>query len=158
MEDLRRESAVLPMPLVIGTSARQTEEDVAGSESRRLVMSEQEPQTPLSTEDRAANLHAVARALRETPHLGREARQALADFLDALDDPETTAAASPADMNRLTSRAAKLLTALHHQHDGGVLAAARDGLEEAIIRVEAEAPVTAGAFRRLLDALANIGL
>ena len=41
---------------------------------------------------------------------------------------------------------------------GGVLAAARDGLEEAIIRVESEAPVTAGAFRRLLDALANIGL
>jgi len=121
-------------------------------------MSEQESQIPLSAEGRAANLHAVARALRETPHLGREARQALADFLDALDDPETTAAASPADMNRLTSQAAKLLTALHHQHDVGVLTAARDGLEEAIIRVEAEAPVTAGAFRRLLDALANIGL
>ena len=35
-------------------------------------MSEQEPQTPQSSEDRAANLHAVALALRETPHLGRE--------------------------------------------------------------------------------------
>jgi hypothetical protein len=121
-------------------------------------MPEQEPQIPPSSEDRAANLHAVARALRETPHLGREARQALADFLDALDDPETTAAASPADMNRLTNRATKLLNALRHQHDVGVLTAARDGLEEAIIRVESEAPVTAGAFRRLLDALANIGL
>ncbi len=121
-------------------------------------MSEQEPQIPPSSENRAANLHAVARALRETPHLGREARQALADFLDALDDPETTAAASPANMNQLTHRAAQLLTALHHPHHAGVLTAARDGLEEAVLRIEAEAPVTAGAFRRLLDALANIGL
>ena len=121
-------------------------------------MSEQESQNPPSTEDRAANLHAVARALRETPHLGRKAQQALADFLDALDDPETTAAASPAEMNQLTSRATQLLNALRHQHDVGVLTAARDGLEEAVLRAEAEVPVTAGAFRRLLDALANIGL
>ena len=121
-------------------------------------MTEQDPQSPPFAEDRAANLHAVARALRETPHLGREARQALADFLDALDDPETTAAASPADMNHLASRATQLLAALRHQHDAGVLSAARDGLEEAVVRVEAEAPMTAGVFRRLLDALANIGI
>jgi hypothetical protein len=145
------------MALVIGTSAWQTEEDVAALQRRSFAMPEQEPQVP-SSEDRAASLHAVARALRETPHLGREARQALADFLDALNDPETTAAASPADMNHLTSRAAQLLTALRHRHDAGVLRAARDGLEEAVVRVESEAPVTAGAFRRLLDALANIGL
>src|ERR1700676_2746498 len=98
--------------------------------------------------DGAPSLHAVARALRQTPRLGREARQALADFLDALDDPETTAAASPADVNRLTTRAAHLLEALHHQHDAGVLAAARDRLEEAVLRVESQAPVTAGVFRR----------
>jgi hypothetical protein len=146
------------MALVIGTPARQTKEDVAASKRRSLAMPEQEPQAAPSPEDRAASLHAVARALRETPHLGREARQALADFLDALDDPETTAAASPADMNHLTSRATQLLNALHHQRDAGVLASARDGLEEAVVRVESEAPVTAGAFRRLLDALANIGL
>jgi hypothetical protein len=146
------------MALVIRTSAWQTEEDVAVFPRRSLAMSEPEPQIPSSSEDRAASLHAVARALRETPHLGRQARQALADFLDALDDPETTAAASPADMNHLTSRAAQLLIALRHQHDIGMLTAARDGLEEAVLRVESEAPVTAGAFRRLLDALANIGL
>jgi hypothetical protein len=146
------------MALVIGTSAWQTEEDVAAFQRRSLAMPEQEPQIPPSSEDRAASLHAVARALRETPHLGRQARQALADFLDALDDPETTAAASPADMNHLTSRATQLLTALRHQQDAGVLTAARNGLEEAVLRVESEAPVTAGAFRRLLDALANIGL
>ena len=121
-------------------------------------MPEPEHQAAPSPEERAANLHAVARALRATPHLGREAKQALADFLDALDDPETTAAASPADVNRLTDRATKLLNALRHQHDSGVLAAARDRLEEAVLRVESAAPVTAGAFRRLLDALANIGL
>jgi hypothetical protein len=120
-------------------------------------MSEQDPRTPPSPEDRAASLHAVARALRGAHHLGPEARQALADFLDALNDPETTAAASPADMHRLTDRATHLLQALQHQHDPGVLAAARDGLEEAVLRVESQAPVV-GAFHRLLDALANIGL
>jgi hypothetical protein len=103
-------------------------------------------------------LHTVARALREAPHLGREAKQALAEFLDALDDPQTTVGAAPEDVNRLTDRATKLLYALRHQHDAGVFAEARDRLEEAVLRVEAAAPVTAGAFRRLLDALGNSGL
>ena len=121
-------------------------------------MPEQEPQPASSSEERAASLHAVAVALRETPHLGREARQALAEFMDALENPETTSAAAPADVKRLTERAAHLLHALHHQHDAGVLATARDRLEEAVVRAEAAAPVTAGVFRRLLDALANIGV
>ncbi len=121
-------------------------------------MSEPDNQPAASSEQRAATLHAVARALRDAPHLGREAKQALADFLDALDDPRTTAGASAEDVNRLTDRAAKLLHALRHPHDAGVFAAARDRLEEALLRVESQAPVTAGAFRRLLDALANSGL
>ncbi len=121
-------------------------------------MSEPDKKSAPSPEQRAATLHAVALALRDTPHLGREAKQALADFLDALDDPQTTAGAPPEDVNRLTDRATKLLHALRHQHDAGVLAEARDRLEEAVLRVESAAPVTAGAFRRLLDALANIGL
>jgi hypothetical protein len=121
-------------------------------------MPEQEDRATPSPEDRAAALHAVARALRSTRRLGREAKQALADFLDALEDPETTAGAPPADVNRLTDRATRLLHALSHQHDAGVLAEARDRLEEAVLRAESEAPVAAGAFPRLLDALANIGV
>ncbi|HVS37043.1 MAG TPA: hypothetical protein VMS17_15895 [Gemmataceae bacterium] len=120
-------------------------------------MPESEKPVP-APNDPTATLHAVARALRDTPHLGREAKQALADFLDALDDPATRAAAPPAEMNRLTEQAANLLQALRHQHNPGILADARDRLEEAVLRAESAAPVTAGAFRRLLDALANIGL
>ena len=121
-------------------------------------MPEQDRPAPPPPEDRAAALHAVARALRETPHLGQEAKQALADFLEALEDPQATAEAAPSDVKRLTDRATHLLDALHHRRDAGVLAGARDRLEEAVLRVESEAPVTAGIFRRLLDALANIGL
>jgi hypothetical protein len=121
-------------------------------------MPERENQAAPSPEERAAALHAVARALRETPHLGRKAKQALADFLDALEDPETTAGASPADVRRLTDRATQLLHAIRHQRDAGVLVEARDRLEEAVLRVESGAPVLAGAFGRLLDALANIGV
>ena len=120
-------------------------------------MPENESRATPPPEDRGAALHAVARALRETPHLGRDAKQALADFLDALEDPATTEGAAPADVNRLTDRATQLLHAIRRQHDAGVLAEARDRLEEAVLRVESRAPVV-GAFHRLLDALANIGL
>jgi hypothetical protein len=80
------------------------------------------------------------------------------DLLDALDDPQTRAAAAPADVKRVTDRATNLLHALRHQHDSGVLADARDRLEEGVLRVKSAAPVTGGAFRPLLDAQANIGL
>ena len=83
-------------------------------------MPEPERQAGSSPEERAAALHAVARALRATKHLGREAKQSLADFLDALEDPETTAGTPPADVKRLTERATALLNALQHQRDAGV--------------------------------------
>ncbi len=108
-------------------------------------------------EDRAASLHAVARALRGRVTWGRRRGSALAEFLDALGDPETTAAAAPADMNRLTERATHLLEALQHQHDPGVLAAGATDWKRRCC-AESEAPVAAGVFRRLLDVLANIGL
>ena len=65
--------------------------------------------------------------------LGQEAKQALADFLEALEDPQATAEAAPSDVKRLTDRATHLLDALHHQRDAGVLAGARDPLEEAVL-------------------------
>jgi hypothetical protein len=106
---------------------------------------------------RTAGLHAVAEALRKAHHLTPEARQALADLLDALSDPAVSAAASPADLARLTDGTAHLVRALQHKHDPGLVASAVEGLEQAVLRVESAVPV-AGAFHRLLDALANIGI
>jgi hypothetical protein len=39
-----------------------------------------------------------------------------------------------------------------------VLTAGRDRLERAILAVESQSPLAAGLARRLLDALANIGI
>jgi hypothetical protein len=103
-----------------------------------------------------ADLHELARALRSARRLSPEVRQELADFLEAL-DAEKGATPTP-EMNRLTDKAKHLLESLHHERDAGVLAAARNGVEKALLRVEDAAPVTAGALRRFLDALASIGI
>jgi hypothetical protein len=115
------------------------------------------PEDKSRAPDREADLHALAQALRRGQDVGPEARRALADFLDALDDDRKAEESSP-EARRLRDKATHLLKALHHKHDAGVLASARDALEQAVFRAEAAAPVTAGAFRRLLDALANIGI
>jgi hypothetical protein len=106
---------------------------------------------------RSTDLHALAQAVRKGQDLGPEARQALADFLDSLDEVREADASSP-EARQVREKAAHLLQAVQHKHAPGVLAAARDGLEQAVLRAEAAAPVTAGAFRRLLDALAAMGI
>jgi hypothetical protein len=47
---------------------------------------------------------------------------------------------------------------MHRRDAPGSLAAARDRLEAALLATESTAPLTAGLARRLLDALANIGI
>ena len=74
---LRWESTAYPIALVIGASARQTEEDVAVSYRRSLVMPEQEPQIPSSSRRPRRQPSRRRPRLRETPHLGREARRRL---------------------------------------------------------------------------------
>jgi hypothetical protein len=120
-------------------------------------MADETPLAPNGSTEPAASLNAVAEALRDAPHLGPEARHALAELIDALDDPRAAVPATP-EGERLLARAAHLLTAIRHEQDAGALAAARDRLEEAVLRVEAAAPVAAGAFHRFLDALADIGI
>jgi hypothetical protein len=105
-----------------------------------------------------ASLLTIARLLRETHHLGQEAQQTLAELIDELGHALGSSAASPEELAHLTESTAKLVEAVHHQHDEGVLAAARDRLEGAVIGAEARAPLVAGVVRRLLDALSNLGI
>jgi hypothetical protein len=73
--------------------------------------------------------------------------------------------AACADLNHSTESARhlaqssdELARAIHDPEDAGVLTAARLRLEEAAARAETEAPVATGVVRRLIDALAGIGI
>jgi hypothetical protein len=117
------------------------------------------PSSELPTAARVqASLHELARLLREAHHLEPEAQQALADLVDELGKALDPADVPSAEMAHVADTAAQLAHALHQRQDTSVLLAARDRLEAAALRAEAEAPVTAGIVRRLLDTLANLGI
>jgi hypothetical protein len=106
--------------------------------------------------DPAARLRELARLLRQTYHLGPEAQQSLANLVEelsgVLDVPSAPAQAHLADST------AHLVEAIHHQKDTGLLNAAKRRLETAAVRAETEAPVATGIVRRLIEALANLGI
>jgi hypothetical protein len=105
-----------------------------------------------------ASLHTIAQVLRAAQPVGPEARRALADLVDELGNVLHTAAVAPSDVRHLADSTTHLIQALHHRQDAGRLARARDRLEQAILSIESQAPVAAGLARRVLDALANLGI
>ncbi len=111
-----------------------------------------------NVEDVQARLHEVARMLRGSSSLDSEARPFLAELVDELGATLTASNAPPAELARLAESAAHLAEALHHQHDQGFLGNARDRLNSALIQAESKAPLAAGVARRLLDAIANLGI
>jgi hypothetical protein len=116
------------------------------------------PGSPPTPPEVQARLHAVAQLLRQAEHLTPQARRALAELVDELSDALSSPGAGAAETARLTESTAHLLEALGRRHDTGVLAAARDRVDEAIVAAETKAPVAAGLARRLVEALSNIGI
>lgn len=105
-----------------------------------------------------AHLHAIARLLRQSEHLTAEAQQALAELVDELGNALDSPALPNTEMADLTQSTAELVQALHQRHDTGVLATARDRLEQAIVGAETKAPVAADLARRLVETLSGIGI
>lgn len=118
------------------------------------------PEQPSSTAPAGVqiSLHTIAEILRDPHPLSREVRTVLADLVDELSRLLATAAVPPAEVVHLTESTAQLARAVHRQERPGLLAAARDRVEAAILAAESKAPLTAGLARRLLDTLANIGI
>ncbi len=121
-------------------------------------MAEQPDRNPPARPEVEASLHAVGELLREAHHLGPEAQQTLAQLVDELGSALGSGTLSSAELAHLRDSTARLVEALHRRHDEGVVAAARDRLEEAVVSAESNAPVVAGVARRLLDALASLGI
>src|SRR5437763_12720330 len=60
----------------------------------------------------------------------------------------------PAEAARLADGVVHLAESLHRRHEEGVLARARDRLEEAVLATEARAPLLSGLVHRLTETLA----
>ena len=121
-------------------------------------MPEQPPSGPPAPSGVQASLHAIAEVLREPRPLSREAREALAALVDELGAAVSSAPVPPAEVAHLADSTAHLVQAVHRQATPGLLAAARQRLDRAIVAAETTSPLAAGLARRLLDALANIGI
>jgi hypothetical protein len=120
-------------------------------------MSDPTSPTPKSVSSIQATLHQLSQALRQTHHLDLETQEALAGLMDELANALHPSTASP-ETAQLAQSAAHLAHALHQRHDQGVLAAAKERLENAALRAEVSAPLATGVARRLIETLANLGI
>jgi hypothetical protein len=103
-------------------------------------------------------LHELAERLRRSPRLSPEEQAELADLMDELREAVDPAKLPEPSQKHLTQMATHLVQTLHQETDAGVLAAASKRLEDAALRFEAEAPNVSGVLRRIIDALANLGI
>jgi hypothetical protein len=115
-----------------------------------------EPGTP-SVPQVQARLREVAGLLRDSGSIDPESRQTLAGLIDELSTALGAAPASSAEVTHLGDTAAHLVESLHH-HEQGPPGHLRDRLERAVLAAEARAPFAAGLVRRMLDALADMGI
>ncbi len=113
------------------------------------------PEFPSGVPER---LHEIARLLRAADHLGLEEKQAIAEFADECGNALRSGGQSSADAAHLVDSAAHLVEALHRKEKKGGLASARARLEQAILGAEARTPFLAGVARRLVEALASLGI
>jgi hypothetical protein len=105
-----------------------------------------------------ASLHVIAEILRDPHPISHEVREVLAAFVDELGETLTSSTAPPAEVAHLADSAVQLVRAVNRKEAPGILASARDRLDAAILAAQTKNPLTAGLVRRLLDALADIGI
>lgn len=119
-------------------------------------MGEELPSGPVPSELQA-KLRTAAQELRHARHIDPEAQRALADLV--LELAEAIDPNAPCDRTaHLAESSSQVLEALHHAPETGLLATARERLEEAAASAESKAPVAAGIARQLVDLLAGIGV
>jgi hypothetical protein len=121
-------------------------------------MSEQPYPQPPAVPEIQARLKDVAQLLRRSHSLDPAAQRALAELVEELSRTLSTQEVPAQEVTHLAESTAHLAESLHHQHDTGLLGKARQSLERAVSNAEVNAPVTVGVARRLLDALANLGI
>ena len=99
----------------------------------------------------------LARRLGGFEHLEPEARTTLAGLLRKL-AAELDHAEPSAHNEHVVESAAQLVRAVKDQHEPGLVAAARERLEEAVARAESKAPVTTDLVIQLINTLSHLGI
>ena len=105
-----------------------------------------------------ARIHEVARLLRDSQSVSPQVQAALAELLDEMSATLKESKAPPAEVTHLAESAAHLARALHERHDEGLVARAGERLRLAMLQAEEDAPTAVGLARRVIDALASIGI
>jgi hypothetical protein len=121
-------------------------------------MAEEIPADPQAVAQIKMDLQELARLLRTAGHLEPDAQQTLASLLEELGDELEVSGLPSTQKAHLAETVGRAARALHEQQHAGLLAATKDRLHEAACRAEAEAPVATGIVRRIIDALAGIGI
>jgi hypothetical protein len=111
-----------------------------------------------SPSETRARLHALSERLREAKHIEPAAQQELAQLVDELGAVLDSGSVPSAELAHLTDSAARLLQGLEQQHGSQQLLSARERLEVAILNAESRAPRAADIARRLVEALAGLGI
>jgi hypothetical protein len=104
-----------------------------------------------------SDIEELARRLGGFEHLEPEARTTLAGLLRKL-AAELERAEPSAQKEQLAESAAQLVRAVKDQHEPGLVAAARERLEETVARAEAKAPVATDLVLQLINLLADLGI
>ena len=105
-----------------------------------------------------ADLQELGRLLRGAGHLGPATQRELAGLLEEFGSELDPAALPSAQTTHLAETVGRVARSLHEQQHAGLLATARDRLEEAARAAETEAPVVTGIVRRFIDVLGSIGI
>src|SRR5262245_9942209 len=121
-------------------------------------MAELPPSGAAAVPEVQARLQDVARRLRQPGSLDLATQGALAELVEELSTALAAGNVPPAELSHLADSTAHLAEALHHPQTQGLLGKARDRRELAVTNAEALAPTAVGLARRLLVALANIGI
>jgi len=120
-------------------------------------MAEQRPAAVPDPSDLRAKLQELARLLHEARNLDPETQQELADLVAELSQALAGNLTS-AEAEHLGQSAIHMIQALHEQQGADYLTAARDRLRDAAVQAEVKAPVATEIVRRLIEALANLGI
>jgi Domain of unknown function (DUF4404) len=126
--------------------------------SKGTVMPDTPRSNPSSLQEVQTRLREVAQMLRKSGSYDAATQRILVELVDELNAALKAENVPPTEVARLAESTALLAESLHQQHSRGILGTARDRLEGAMIDAEAHAPTAVGLARRLLDALANIGI
>ncbi|MBI2807644.1 MAG: DUF4404 family protein [Planctomycetes bacterium] len=105
-----------------------------------------------------AHLHTISQLLRTAHPVGPETQALLADLLDEIGTALDTSSVPPEEVARLTECASHLAQAVADESEPGILQAAEERLEGAVVAVEMKAPALANLTRRLAEMLSNLGI